>query len=77
MPELKILGTIVGTFDAWYDDEPCCIIFDGVKLNDAFKDKIDPGTFQINYDEGLIKYYNDNGDVIKTIKLLEIIKDPQ
>lgn len=72
--KLKLLGIEVGTHDGWDDvGEPGAFVILDFIPNDAFKGKIDPGTFLVNYDEGLLQYSGDDGKLVKSIRITDAL----
>lgn len=69
---LKILGIEIGTSIDWHDGDPGTFGVSGYEPNEAFKGLIEPGDLWFDFNEGLLKYYDNEGAVIKEVKLLEL-----
>lgn len=71
---LKILGIEIGTCIGWFDGDAGTFGIHGYVPNEAFKGKIEPGDLWFDFNEGLLKYYDDFGNITKEVKLLELFK---
>ena len=69
--EATVLGKVIGECKEWDEIEICKIVFVDFKSNGKHPSLTD-GDITIDYENGVIVYYNDEGDVVKQVSMFEL-----
>lgn len=69
--EATVLGKVIGECEGWDDIDTCVIGFVGFKSNGKCPSLTD-GDITVDYENGVIKYYDDEGKVVKQVSMFEL-----
>lgn len=69
--EATVLGKVIGECEGWDEIEICKIVFVDFKSNGKCPSLTD-GDITIDYENGVIVYYDDEGDVVKQVSMFEL-----
>lgn len=72
MIEVKVLGKVIGQADGWDEsDRPGSVMFHGFISSTP---KLFSGDIEIDFSEGTIIRFGEDGEIIGTVQLLELLK---
>ena len=69
--EATKLGTVIGESNGGDEIEICKIVFVNFKSNGKYPSLTD-GDITVDYENGVIVYYDDEGDVVKQVSMFEL-----
>jgi hypothetical protein len=69
---LKVLGRTIGTHNGWDGDMDAMVFYD-FKPCDVLADDLPAGDLNVDFQAGDFSYYDDDGNVTKTLDMLPIL----
>lgn len=72
--EAEVMGVVIGTCDGWDMVDTLNVVFYDYKSNPEFCRWLPDGDVNFDFNKGTIDYFDDNGVLIRTFNMVEVLK---